>query len=360
MKKPGKIEQVLDLLTQPAFTVMHGRIMHTNQAAKNLHIVPETPVQELMLSDYEEYKNFTGGCLTLTLQSLGSNLNASITRNGKTDIFVLQDLTENPVLTALARSGLQLRQPLSNILTILDSYESAGKGKKQNNDLQTAQLKKNAMQMLSNIINMSDVGSWIERGVVKESCNICSLFQETMEKCSNALSAAKVYIKYTCSESPIYTSVNAEMLERAIYNMISNAAKFSVPEVFIEAALVKDNNKVRISVQSTAPNAEKDLSTISFNSFLRQPSLEDSHLGIGLGMTLIRSAALAHKGTVLIDIPQPNKIRVSMTLSITPHTPSKTLRSPVLRLSNYAGGLDLALLEFADILPAECYNQKLL
>lgn len=359
MKKPGKIEQVLDMLTQPAFTVMHGKIMHTNQAAKNLHIEPETPVQELMLSDCEEYEKFTGGCLTLPLQNLGSNLIASITRNGKTDIFVLQDLTDNSVLTALARSALQLRQPLSNMLTILDSYDEASKGSKKKNDLPTAQLKKNAMQMLSNIINMSDTANWIERGKAKEVCNVCSLFNETMEKCSNTLSAAKIYIKYTCNEAPIFTSVNTEMLERALYNMISNAAKFSVPEVFIEAALVKDKNKIRISIQSTAENAEQDLSTISFNSFLRQPSLEDANLGIGLGMTLIRSAALAHDGTVLIDIPEPNKIRVSMTLSITPHKPSKTLRSPVCRLSNYAGGIDLALLEFADILPAECYNQNI-
>ena len=44
-----------------------------------------------------------------------------------------------------------------------------------------------------------------------------------------------------------------------------------------------------------------------------------------------------------------------MTIAIQKATGS-TLRSPVMRISDYAGGRDKALLEFADLLPTDAYD----
>jgi len=358
MKKLGKADYLLDLINQPAFTVMHGKIMHVNHAAKGLHIEEGSMVQDLISSDQEEYDNFKNGCLYLTVTVMGISCGASITRTVKTDIFILDDPTGGDQLSALSLAGHQLRIPLSNIMSVLDTYFQGENANDPEESFHAAQIKHNAYQIYRVLANMCDTASWIENGKVYETRNICSIFNETLDKCSTALSHAKVFIKYSSPNRPIYSQVNSDMLERAIYNMVSNAVKFSTPEPLVQAELTQTGNKLRISIQSPSSEVQQDMLSTAFTHYLRKPALEDSRFGVGLGMTMIRSAAMAHGGTVLIDQPNPNTVRVSMTLMIRQPDSNTKLRSPICRISNYAGGLDLALLELSELLPTQCYNTK--
>ena len=90
--------------------------------------------------------------------------------------------------------------------------------------------------------------------------------------------------------------------------------------------------------------------------YLRQPGIEDSRFGIGLGMVLIRSTAALHGGTVLIDQPQGSGTRITMTLAIRQNTGGQ-LRSPMLRV-DYSGERDHGLLELSESLPAFLYEKK--
>lgn len=359
MTKLGKADHLLDLINQPGFTVMHGKIMHANHAAKGFHIEEGSMVQDLIPCDWEEYEGFQNGCLYLTLRVMDTNIGASITRNGKTDVFILDDQSCNEQLTALSLAGHQLRNPLTNIIALLDTYFQDDRSRDAEESLHAAQIMQNAYQLHRMIANMCDANTWSERGTSYETRNICSIFTETAEKCSTALSGAKVWIRYKCPDKPIYTQLNTDMVERAIYNMISNAVKFSVPEPLLDAELTQQGNKIRISITSPSDQVQQEMLTTAFTHYLRKPTMEDSRFGIGLGMNLIRSAALAHGGTVLIDQPEPNTVRVSMTMMLRQPEAPTTLRSPAFRLSNYAGGLDLALVELSEQLPAQCYNKKL-
>ena len=91
-----------------------------------------------------------------------------------------------------------------------------------------------------------------------------------------------------------------------------------------------------------------------FSRYLRQPALEDSRYGIGLGMVLIRTAAAHHGGTVLIDQPEGAGTRITMTMSIR-QSKQATLRSNVLRV-DYAGERDHGLIELSECLPTELYE----
>ena len=79
-----------------------------------------------------------------------------------------------------------------------------------------------------------------------------------------------------------------------------------------------------------------------FTRYLRQPGLEDGRFGIGLGMVLIRGAAANHGGTVLIDHPEEDLTRITMTLAIRQNT-ATVFRSPLLH-TDYSGERDHTLL----------------
>ena len=90
--------------------------------------------------------------------------------------------------------------------------------------------------------------------------------------------------------------------------------------------------------------------------FLREPTLEDPTRGVGLGMVLIRSVAANHGGAVLVDHPDAEHTRITLSLAIC-HGKGDLVRSPVLRL-DYAGERDHGLLELSDVLPAELYAME--
>ena len=72
-------------------------------------------------------------------------------------------------------------------------------------------------------------------------------------------------------------------------------------------------------------------------------------------MTLVSSVACAHGGTVLLDHPEENQTRITMTIAITKDA-SGVVRSPVFRIGDYTGEQDNGLLELSEILPADLYT----
>lgn len=350
-----KTEHLLDLLNQPAFSVKHGTVIYANHIAKGLHIDQGDPIESMIPNDMEDYRKFQGGCLYLTVKLMDVPYGATVTRNEETDIFVLDDPDNNEHLHAMARAGQHLRLPLTNILTLLDTYF---KNAPQEESFPATKIKHNAFQLYRMISNMCDAATWSEKASVCETGNIAAIFREVMDKSAATLDSAKVQLQYKCPNRPILSILNQDMVERALLNMISNACKFADPGSLIEAELLQAGNQVRICIKNQCAQLRQDTLATAFNFYTRKSSVEDPRHGIGLGMTMIRSAAITHGGTVLIDQPEPSTVRVSMTLAIRkPEAPAK-LRSPSCRLSNYAGGFDLALLELSQLLPDENYETK--
>ena len=93
----------------------------------------------------------------------------------------------------------------------------------------------------------------------------------------------------------------------------------------------------------------------AFQRFLREPGIEDSRYGIGLGMTLVRQVAVAHGGTVLFDSNKKNTVKVIMTVSTKRKEPP-VFRSSIQLVGNYNGGLDTLLIELSDVLPDSLYE----
>ena len=158
-----------------------------------------------------------------------------------------------------------------------------------------------------------------------------------------------------CAQLPqvcIYTLLDREQIERALYNLLSNAAKHCPAEGTVQVQLRQNGQRLYLSVggQSIAPAPAGDL----YHTFLREPSLEDPSQGLGLGLVLVRCAAANHGGAVMIDRPDSGQIRVTMTMAIQ-HRTDDVVRSPILHM-DYTGERDHGLFELADVLPAELYR----
>jgi two-component system sensor histidine kinase MprB len=98
-------------------------------------------------------------------------------------------------------------------------------------------------------------------------------------------------------------------IERAVSNLLDNAAKWSPPGGEID--VVVRNGEV--AVRDRGPGIADEDAPFVFDRFYRAPSAR-SMPGSGLGLAIVRQVAEAHGGTVCVETPADGGTRMRLTL----------------------------------------------
>ena len=347
---------MLDLIIRPAFCVENGVIVRLNKAAEGLLLEAGTPVRSLLATGETEYAEFNGGCLYLTLALAGISQGASVVRIDGFDVFLLEDDGDQAELKAMALAAQNLREPLTGIMIMAERlFPALEKLDDPAVSEQAARINRGMFQMLRILGNMSDAGRYRNAAFFrKETLDITALMGDLFGKMALMCSHAGIELRFTNLRERIYCLADSEILERAVYNILSNALKFTPKGGHIDASLTRKGTRLYMTVQDSGCGIPESQRGNVYSRFLRQPGLEDSRQGIGLGMVLIRSAATAHGGTVLIEQPQDQGMRITLTLEIR-QSRDTLVRSPGLRV-DYAGEWDHSLIELSESLPASLYR----
>ena len=351
MEQANQLHGMMDLIIRPAFAVINGIIQYRNSAAQQCMIPENIPVAQLMKNIEEEYRDFSGGCLYLKLKVSSNGCGASVTKEDDGDLFLLDQDPEDADLRSLALAARELRNPLSNLMIAADAIMH---GAEDNPDLQEqlARLNRSLHQMHRLVNNMSDAG----RSDLLTPSGIHDwnrIIHDIFEKISTQLDGTKVTLTYEGLPQSVYGLANVGQLERAILNIVSNAIKFMSDGGTIHAQLTQKNNMLHLSIQDSGSGIAENVLGNVFTRYQRQPGIEDSRYGIGLGMVLIRSAASDHGGTVLIDRPEGAGTRVTMTMAIRQDAP--ILKTPV--MPPVIDSSRQTLTELSEVLPWGFYKK---
>ena len=336
---------IAELLLRPAFSAEDGRITGINREAGKYLIEEGTPIRSLIAAGADEYEAFRAGVLCLTLCIHGQNVAASVTPTEQGQLFILEQDAQDAHLQAMALVAKELRGPLSGMMAAADRLEPGD-----------AQLNQRMFQLLRIVSNMSDAVRFASHPAAQEYVDAVVLVNEIFDSAAALAAEAGYTLQLSAPSQPIYTLANRELLERAIYNLLSNAMKFSPAGSVIRATLAQRGNNLRFTLEDPGRGMDADVQASLFARYMRQPGLEDPSQGLGLGMLLVRLAAAAHGGTVLIDRPREAGTRITLTLS-SRHDQGNTMRSPILRI-DYTGERDHALVELADVLPTKLYEKE--
>ena len=347
---------MLDLMIRPGFCVKDNKIIRVNPAAESHQIKVGTPISKLLETGKKEYAEFTGGCLYLTLNIYDQPCGASVTRVEDFDVFLLEQDTEQAELQALALAARELRDPLTSIMTTTDILFPSAQSDPAMRE-QMIRLNRGLYQMLRVIGNMSDAGRFASGSASRmETVDITAVMGEIFQKAAVLAEQAGIGLTFTNLKRPVCILADRDILERGVLNLLSNALKFSPRGGTVTASLTKKAGLLILTVQDSGDGVPEHIKGSFFNRYLRQPAVEDSRHGLGLGMVLVRSAAARHGGTVLLDQPNGTGARITMTLAIRQNTDT-VVQSHRLRI-DYAGERDHSLIELSDILPAELYDIK--
>ena len=329
-----QIDQLLALLDRPAFLVEAGMITALNTAAQGLALEPGTPIGELLATGQEVYAEFTDGCLTLELRLPGGDRCAAVTALDRGHLVTLEPEDADQDLRMLALAAQTLREPLADVMALADELPA--------DTAQRAELTRGLYRLLRIVGNMTPPTPF-----APEMTELNALLREVWDQAMPACEARGIEFIFVPSPAPVFTCADGPLLARAIHNLLSNSMKFS-PGQTILLDLQRSGSRLRI--RYTDPGAV--MPPDPFTRYLREPGLEDPRKGIGMGLKIVTTAAIAHRGCAYM---LPRKEGGVMTVLDLPINQDTTLRSNRLRIS-YTGERDALLVELSDVLPPEFYE----
>lgn len=341
------LEVMLQQIDSPAFLVQDGIIIAVNQQAAARFIAAQTQITELLVTGQQEYDAFQSGSLLLKISVSGTTYACTVTCLQQYQLFTIEEDTALAELQVLSLAAQQLSMPISELSLLIDQLSEAETDKK-------SQITQNLFRLKRIIGNMSDASQLSNASARLTSCDVCAVLEEVLEKAETMLAESQIRLTYQLPRQSVVSMINAELLKRAVYNLLSNAAKFSSAGDTVDVTLKRKDNKLFLTVKG-GRNTIKNTANL-FHRYTREPGLESRKLGLGLGMSLIHSAASVHGGTVLIEQTNKDQFKVTVTLSIQKST-GTDVHSPIL-IPDIYGGNDQALIELSDVLPSKFYDRN--
>jgi signal transduction histidine kinase len=111
--------------------------------------------------------------------------------------------------------------------------------------------------------------------------------------------------------SPAWTRGEPALLERMIANLIDNGIRYNEPDGWLRVSTRTDGGRVRLTVANGGPRIDPAAAATLTEPFRR---LDRGTSGFGLGLSIVRSVAEAHGGTVGVSAPQEGGLVVRIEL----------------------------------------------
>lgn len=135
-----------------------------------------------------------------------------------------------------------------------------------------------------------------------ESVNITTLLRETVARFEVTIALNKKELILNLADEDVWAAIDKEALTKIVSNLLNNALKYARKTIAVE--LEKDKENFIIRVTSDGDKIPEGISQQIFEPFYQTEKKEESRNGVGIGLSLARSLALLHKGTLYLDTGQ--------------------------------------------------------
>jgi PAS domain S-box-containing protein len=198
----------------------------------------------------------------------------------------------------LAMLGHELRNPLSPILTALQLMRLRGTG---GSERERSVIERQVTHLTRLVDDLLDV-SRIARGKVElkeEIVEIAEVVAGAVEVSSPLLEQRTHTLDLAVPRRGLAVRGDPTRLGQVVSNLLTNAAKYTPPGGQISVRAADESHEVVLRVRDTGIGIAPDVLPHVFDLFVQErQSLDRSHGGLGLGLTIVRNLVERHGGTV--------------------------------------------------------------
>ncbi len=199
----------------------------------------------------------------------------------------------------------ELKTPLS-IISMFGELLAMGRAKSDEQASEYAEIiHRESMRLSALIENVLDFAT-IERGVAPysfaEGQDMGEVARRAVEICRTRLEQANMTLDLEIAEGLPLTTLDVNAMLLAVQNLVDNAIKYAASGERIEVSVSKKEQNLELLIKDFGPGVPDAEHKSVFDRFYRAKDVRLKPVrGSGIGLSLVKNIALAHRGGVDID-----------------------------------------------------------
>lgn len=252
----------------------------------------------------------------------------------------------------------QLRGSLGNIHSALNCIVKAeGREANPTLDQSTAILNQSYYRVLRVVNNLTAAPMLAEdTSFALKNVELVEWLEDLCRQAEPLAETAGLTLTFETELRAHVAAIHREYMERLVWNLLSNAMKFTPDGGRVTVTLRQSGGQMLLSVADTGCGIpEKHLESV-FERYLQRDGMDPLPHGLGLGLPLCRRIAQGHGGRLLLQS------REGEGTVVTAAWPDRRVAGNAVRdvPFQYAGGFQKVMLELSDALPYRAFLQKYL
>ena len=195
-----------------------------------------------------------------------------------------------------------VRSPLVSQLALLDQLRREDQPVAPETLDQVARLARRSYQLAEEVVQLARAEELTEKRFY--DCELLTIAENAVDAVQEQALANQVRLELDGRED-LWLSGNAELLERAVINLLTNAIQYSPGHTVISVNVENAGQTGIISVTDQGPGIALEDQPMVFQRFRRQKGTEmGGPHGAGLGLAFVQTVAERHRGVVdLVSAP---------------------------------------------------------
>jgi signal transduction histidine kinase/DNA-binding response OmpR family regulator/Tfp pilus assembly protein PilF len=203
--------------------------------------------------------------------------------------------------TFFANISHEFRTPLTLILNGLsDKINSAEPADQPAFEMMQRNAKR-LLNLINQLLDLSRLDAQ-EMKMARENCDLIQLLQVTHASFSSLAHSRQVAFNLSLPEDPLISRVDIDKIEKILYNLLSNAFKFTPVNgtIHLKAEIKHSgpNKCLQVTVQNTGHGIPADQLPHVFNRFYQGKQYYSDEQGTGIGLALTKELVELHDGKV--------------------------------------------------------------
>ncbi len=216
----------------------------------------------------------------------------------------------------VANASHELRTPLTVMRTAIDvTLAKPGRTPAQLEDM--AVEVRQAVERAEGLIEALLTLARSDRGAVSwEETDLGVLAEDALDAAAPAIRAGSLGVETALQAAP--TRGDTVLLDRLVANLVDNAVRHNPPGGWVQVATGMRGTSAFLAVSNGGAKIAEDLTPELFEPFRRLDGHAGPTQGAGLGLSIVRSVAIAHHGEVTARSRPAGGLEVSVLLPAEP------------------------------------------
>ncbi len=215
------------------------------------------------------------------------------------------DRQKSEFISILAHELRNPLAPMSNAVQILQLTSGDPDAVKSVTGIMDRQVRQ-MVRLVDDLLDVSRIGRG-KIGLRTERVDLVAVLDEAVEAARPAIQRGNHELAFEAPPQPVWLSADPQRLVQVFGNLLNNAAKFSESGGLITVTIEQCEGEAIARVRDTGIGIPADKLEAIFDMFTQaDSSLERSHGGLGIGLTLVRQLVEMHGGSVQVSSAGPS------------------------------------------------------